>query len=163
MLTTALETLRHLGIPVASNKTEGPTTSLTFLGILIDTNKLELHLPSVKLVNLKVLLQEWIERKSCTRKELESLLGHLSHAATVIPQGRTFLRSLFSLLSHTFVPHHNVRLNLGARADIKWWATFLTEWNGTSFFPVPTVSTEVTSDASGCFGCGGFSAQHGWF
>ena len=32
-LSTALETLHFLGIPVAANKTEGPTTSLVFLGI----------------------------------------------------------------------------------------------------------------------------------
>ena len=163
VLATALDSLRQLGIPVAPSKTEGPTTLLTFLGILIDTHRLELRLPSEKLANLNTLIQGWIGRRSCTRRELESLLGHLSHAATVIPQGRTFLRSLFSLLPHTSGPHHNLRLNLGARADIKWWATFLTDWNGKLLFQVPTVSTEVTSDASGNFGCGGFSTHHGWF
>ena len=96
-LTTALETLNLLGIPVAADKTEGPTTSLVFLGILIDTNRSELRLPSDKLANLITLTQAWMGKKACTKKELESQVGHLSHAATVIPQGRTFLRSLFSL------------------------------------------------------------------
>ncbi len=32
---TALATLDFLGIPVAAHKTEGPTTALTFLGIVI--------------------------------------------------------------------------------------------------------------------------------
>ena len=161
--TSVIDTLNYLGIPVAVNKTEGPTTLLTFLGILIDTHKSELRLPHDKLSNLNSLLQEWTGKRSCTRKELESLLGHLSHAATVTPQGRTYLRSLFSLLPRAHTPHHNLRLNLGARADLQWWATFLKDWNGTSFFPVTTPSVQVTSDASGGFGCGGFSLPHGWF
>ena len=33
-LTTALHLLDRLGVPVANHKTEGPTTSLAFLGIL---------------------------------------------------------------------------------------------------------------------------------
>lgn len=72
---------------------------------------------------------------ACTRQELKSLLGHLSHAATVIPQGQTFLRQLFALLSLNRAPHHYLRLNAGARADLIWWQTFLQDWNGTSFIP----------------------------
>ncbi|KAL5516213.1 hypothetical protein EMCRGX_G001494 [Ephydatia muelleri] len=34
-----------LGIPVASEKLEGPTTTLTFLGIVFDTSEQQLHLP----------------------------------------------------------------------------------------------------------------------
>ena len=53
---TALDTLHFLGIPVAANKTEGPTTQLLFLGIFIDTHRSELRLPSDKLANLIALL-----------------------------------------------------------------------------------------------------------
>ena len=59
-LSTALETLHFLGILVAANKTEGPTTSLVFLGILIDTHRSELRLPSDKLANLVTLIQVWV-------------------------------------------------------------------------------------------------------
>ena len=38
---TALETQGQLGIPVATNKTEGPTSVLTFLGILINSHTFE--------------------------------------------------------------------------------------------------------------------------
>ena len=108
---------------------------LTFLGILIDTHKFELCMPLEKLTNLVKLIHMWTDTNSCTKKELESPLGHLSHAATVIPQGCTFLCSLFSLLLHAYAPHHILHLNLWTRADIKWWATFLNDWNGKSLFP----------------------------
>ena len=42
MLQLALQTLSRLGVPVAVNKTEGPCTSLTFLGICIDCHNFEL-------------------------------------------------------------------------------------------------------------------------
>ncbi len=97
-LTTATETLQWLGVPVANNKTEGPATLVVFLGIVIDTRSFELRLPLEKVQRLQALLQEWSHKKACTRKELESLVGHLSHAATMILPGRTFLHQFFDLL-----------------------------------------------------------------
>ena len=48
-LTVTLNTLNHLGVPVAEHKTEGPCCALVFLGILIDTTTFELRLPQEKL------------------------------------------------------------------------------------------------------------------
>ena len=162
-LTTALQMLTRLGIPVAVHKTEGPTTALVFLGILVDSYNFELRLPADKLARLQEAIWHWVPRHSCIRRELDSLLGHLSHAATVIPQGRVFLRQLFALLSLDRAPHYFIRLNAGARANLMWWQTFLQDWNGTSFFPAMTTSAEVFSDASETFGCGPFAFSHGWF
>lgn len=158
-----LHTFARLGIPVAPHKTEGPATILVFLGILIDSGNFELRLPADKLLRLHDAMSQYMRRSTCTRQELESLLGHLSHAATVIPQGRVFLRQLFSLLSLDRAPHHYIRFNAGAKADLMWWNTFLQDWNGSSFFPVMSTSIEVFSDASGTFGCGAFAHHHGWF
>ena len=161
-LAIASELLKSLGIPVAVHKTEGPTTTLDFLGILIDTHNFQLRLPTDKLTRLQNSMQTWVHRRRCRRHELESFLGHLSHAATVVKQGRIFLRELFPLLSHTRNQYHFVHLNLCARADLLWWHVFLQEWNGSSFFLSAPPSIEVTSDASGSFGCGALSS-YGWF
>ena len=163
VLRIALETLKALGVPVAIHKTQGPTPSLTFLGILIDTHSFELRLPADKLTRLQTLLSVWVGRTSCTKRDLESLLGHLSHAATVVVKGCTFLQHLFPLLSVNRPKHLPIRLNCGAKADLLWWQTFLQEWNGRSFFPATAPSIEVVSDASGSFECGAFSVNHGWF
>lgn len=126
----ALQTLKALGIPVAVHKTQGPTPSLTFLGTLIDTQTFKLRLPLDKLTRLQTLLKVWVGCTPCTKRDLESLLGHLSHAATVIVQGCTFLRQLFPLLTVNRPKHLPIRLNSGAKADLLWWQTFLQEWNG---------------------------------
>ena len=148
------------GIPVATHKTEGPATAVTFLGILVDTVKFQLRLPPEKIDRLRALVQSWHRKQSCTRKELESFVGHLAHAATVIRPGRIFLRQLFSLMSRVSKPHHFIRLNASVRADLQWWSHFLQLWNGSSFFPHPMPSTHVYSDASGLYGCGAFEC---WF
>ena len=113
----------------------------------MDTHLFELRLPADKLERIQEILRQWSGRRSCTRKELQSLLGHLSHAATVIIQcrmGRTFLRQLFNLLR---LAHQYICLNASARADLLWWRTFLQSWNGTSFFP------NRTPLDCGYFGC----------
>ena len=48
---------------------------------------------------IAVLLESWSLKQHCKRKELESLIGHFQHACKVIPQGRTFLQWMISLLS----------------------------------------------------------------
>ena len=152
-----------LGVPLASNKTEGPATCLTFLGISVDSSRWELRLPDDKMELIYALIQVWSRRSSCRRRELESFLGHLSHAATIIRQGRPFLHDLFQLLSVARQPHYFVRLTRGAKADILWWLCFLERWNGRSFFPPSTPSVHIYTDAAGSIGCGGFQVKGHWF
>ena len=93
-----LDECSQLGVPIASHKTEGPATVVTFLGIQIDTCKGELRLPLEKLQRLRDLLEEWRDRKGCTRRELETLIGQLNHACKVVRAGRSFLRRMIDLL-----------------------------------------------------------------
>eukprot|EP00731_Ephydatia_muelleri_P015118 Em0008g838a len=51
-LDVVLELCERLGVPLAMEKLEGPTTCLTFLGIEVDTEAMELRLPEMKLKSL---------------------------------------------------------------------------------------------------------------
>ena len=97
-LSILLDQCQQLGVPIATHKTEGPATTVTFLGIHVDTLAGELRLPQDKLTRLQELLRQWERRKSCTCKELESLIGLLNHACKVIRPGRAFLRCMIDLL-----------------------------------------------------------------
>ena len=166
-ITTLDRSCATLGVPVAEHKRDGPTTCLTFLGIEIDTKVGELRLPAEKLTRLQQLLSTWGDRKTCSRRELESLIGLLNHACKVVRSGRSFLRRMIDLL-HSVPMHplrpHLIRLNRAFRADLAWWRLFVAEWNGVSFLAPPrqTPITELATDASGSWGCG---AWHGsrWF
>ena len=110
---------------MAIPKLEGPTTCLTLLGIEIDTQALEIRLPNDKLQALQELIRSWLGRESCGKRELESLIGSLSHACCVVRSGKTFLRRLFQLLAVARKAHHNLRLNKSYRSDLFWWHAFL--------------------------------------
>ena len=90
---------QDLGLPIACEKCEGPSQVLVFLGIEVDMVKLKLRLPKDKLRKLKILVGERKNLKSCKRRELESLWGHLCHTCKVVRPGRHFLRGIFHFLS----------------------------------------------------------------
>ena len=123
-------TCSKLGIPLATHKSEGPATSINFLSIVIDTVAEELRLPEEKLDRLRMLLVEWRDKKVCTRRDLESLIGHLNHACKVVRPGRLFLRRMIDLLHHRKNVHY-ICLSRGFRSDLQWWKVFATTWNGT--------------------------------
>lgn len=131
----------------------------------MDASRMQLRLPQPKLERLKDLLEKWRGKKACTRRELESLIGHLSHACKVVRPGRRFLRGMIALLSVAKRPNHHIRLNESFRADLEWWKTFLSPWNGVSMLyearrRLP--DTEIWSDASGSWGCAAFWGRE-WF
>ena len=84
-LQTALHVCSHLGVPVASHKTEGPATQLTFLGIQIDTETMQLGLAQDKMTRILSLVLSWRSKRAATKQEaiphwsLESC-GHSSPA-----------------------------------------------------------------------------------
>ena len=94
-----LSVFARMKVPVAPEKLEGPATRLKFLGIILDTESLSLHLPQEKLAELRSLVASWLGKKFASAKELESLVGKLQHASTVVRSGRSFMRRrLFELL-----------------------------------------------------------------
>ena len=104
-----------------------------------------------------------MRRKSCTCKELESLIGSLQHACTAIQPGRTFMRSAIPLLKVAKCQHHHIRVSTDLRSDLAWWRIFARHWNGTALvIPHNAKQFEFTSDASGSWGSGAWYENY-WF
>ena len=93
-LDQALSLCQSLGVPIADGKTDGPSTSITYLGFELDTIALELRLPKEKLLQLRQRLTFWRQRRSATKREVLSLTGSLQHCCQAIVHGRPFLRCL---------------------------------------------------------------------
>ena len=162
-LSLAQSTCIELGFLVAREKPEGPATVLTFLGIEIDTVAMELRLPADKLARLHNLIDHWLNKRAASKRELQSIIGHLSHAATVVQPGRTFLCMLTEASKIPKQPDHLARLNTQCRADIGWWSLFFHHWNGRSYMPSEEITATLTSDASGSWGYGAIASNHHWF
>ena len=81
------EVCTYLGIPLALEKLEGPTQLLTFLGIVLDTSRMEIRLPEDKLSRIRAQLTIWLDKKKATKREILSLVGLLQHANKVVRPG----------------------------------------------------------------------------
>ena len=68
----------EFGIPLASDKSVGPVTMLTFLGLDIDTENMLIKIPQSKLDALVQMLEQFLTGKNITFKDLQSLVGSLS-------------------------------------------------------------------------------------
>lgn len=160
-----LDLFARLGVPIAREKTVGPSTAIKYLGIELDSVAGTLRLPREKLVRLQREIGRWTERKSCTKRDLLSLIGQLQHACCVVRPGRTFLRRMIGLSTTAKQLHHKIRLNKGFRSDLKWWSCFLPMWNGQGLFRATLGSSygaTLTSDASGSWGCGAYCSSGEW-
>ena len=164
-----LELFEYLGVPVAPEKVEGPAQVIVFLGIILDTIKLEAHLPPDKLEELRQLITQFTDARWVPLRELESFLGKLSFAARVVIPGRTFMRRLWDLLAkfNHGEPHFRIRLPDGCKEDLRWWKVLLTDWNGKAFFLdrqwTTSSSLGLYTDASGSIGWGAYYAsEHRW-
>ena len=134
---TIVHVAPNVGIPLAPEKLQGPSTCLVFLGIMIDTTCMETSLPADKLGGLLAEVQSWSSCKKCQKRDLLSLIGKLNFACRVIPAGRIFLRRLIDLSTTAKLPHHHITMNCEARRDIAWWLRFLPSWNGRAIIPDP--------------------------
>ena len=133
---------------------------MVVLGSEFDSVAQIARLPTDKLEVACRIVQQWRSRKWCNRGQLKSLIGHLQHAAKVVWPGRTFLHRMIDLLCCFRRRDHPIRLNHEFRLDLEWWHTFLSSWNGVSFWLFPGMSppadVEVVSDASGSLGFGAY-------
>ena len=167
-LSIILDVFRFLGIPIATDKTLGPSQVLPFLGVELDTVLFEARLPADKLREIKDLLQQLLGANHTTYGFLETFLGKLSFASRVVVPGRTFTRRLWDLKRryHKAKAHYRVKISAECRHDLLWWQVLLDQWNGRSFFlnAGNTSATDlgIYTDASGLGWGAYFGQQHRW-
>ena len=120
-LSSMLLTFRNLGISVAVNKTQGPENVLEFIGIILDSDKMEARLPLDKVERIQASLASFESRKLCTLKDLElqSLIATLNFACKVVPPGRPFLQRMVELTRNVTQPHHHMKLSSGFFKDLQ--------------------------------------------
>ena len=145
-----------LGIPLALEKVEGPSDSLTFLGITLDTQSMQARLPDDKLQRIRQQVGAWLspKKRKATKREILSLVGLLQHATKVVTPGRTFLSRMYHAAARLKCLSHYTWLTAAFHSDLRWWHLFATHWNGVGFFTGIRPNYEIHSDASGSWGCG---------
>ena len=144
-----LETLRFLGFHVAYDKLIYPSKAVTYLGIVLDTDRMELRLPEGKLTKLKGLLKSHLYRKRISKKDLESIAGLLSHCSQLVKGGRIFCKSTYELYK-VLVTSNKRYINLSENVvtDFNWWLRLFPFFNGTVKMWNPEFEYPMISDSS---------------
>lgn len=147
---------KELGVPLAEDKSIGPVTVLTFLGLEINTEEMLIKIPQNKLDALVETLENISRRNSITLRDLQSLVGSLNFFGKAIRSSRAFNRRFYDLTVRANKPHHFIKLNNEAKADIRMWLLFLRSYNGKTFFPesVWTSNEVLELFTDSCMGIG---------
>lgn len=157
---TLLRVFMSLKAPTVASKTIGPSQQIEFMGIVLDSVRMEARLPQDKLIRIKDLLGSFQKRRSVRLIELQSLIGTLQFACKVVVPGRTFLQRAIDLTRGVPNRFHHVRLNREFFKDLAMWRVFISKWNGRSFFlessTTPAPDLELYTDAASTLGFGGF-------
>ncbi len=72
-----------------------PTQIIVFLGILLDSVRMLAKLPEDELQNYSGQVEETLDKSKLSPWELQSVIGHLQFATTVVKVGKAFLRHLY--------------------------------------------------------------------
>ena len=83
---------QEINVPIAEDKTEWSMPCIIFLGILLDGHRFLLSLPIEKQRKALNLLNEVMNKKKVTIKQLQVLAGYLNFLNRAIVPGRTFSR-----------------------------------------------------------------------
>lgn len=87
-----------------------------------------MRLPDQKIEKIKAELGFWRNRKKATRKQLEILVGLLSHGARVIRDGKLYMHFLLEKLAESR-EKKRVKLKSEFHEDLSWWNTFVEKSN----------------------------------
>ena len=91
LLDVFFQVCNNLGVPIAEEKTCGPTTSFIFLGLVIDTKDLTVKIPIENVRQLQALLLNCLRKKKVTLKEIQAL----TFFSRAVPSARAFNRRFY--------------------------------------------------------------------
>ena len=127
--------MERIGMPVAKEKTLGPTALLEYLGLILNFVTQCLEIPEKKRVKCLALVQKIIDaytqKKRLTVKVIQQTAGSLNFICQALPAGRPFLASLYRLTrresGERCASGHHRRISKETCEDMRVFESFLSE------------------------------------
>ena len=143
----------ELGLVVAKDKNEGPTTRLVFTGTGIDTESMTIYVPEDRKKELMSLVGDAVEHGAAkgwvSYKKAASLVGKIMFACRAMPAAKPFGWHLMQALG---TGKKRVKIGDAAMRDLLWWQAHLPKWSGCSLLNlsewIAGKSIELETDAS---------------
>ena len=147
--------LKNANIEEAESKAHPPSTQMIFLGVLFNTDDLTLSISAQRLIEIKQLMGEWIQKNQATKKQLQSLIGVLKFVAACVIPGRSFFARMYFTMKTT--PDQGLHpINKSFFKDLIWWNKFITKYNGVSMMSSDRKADVVFTSDSCMSACGGW-------
>ena len=89
-----LESMQEIGVPIAEEKTEGPSQILIFLGLELDSREMLVRIPMAKIQEVMEKIMVILSKKSVKLKALQSLIGSLNFLLPGYCSRQAFLQAL---------------------------------------------------------------------
>ena len=131
MVRQFLDLCNCINCPISKDKTEWATTSIVFLGILLNGTNRTLAVPQDKKEKAKNLLKIAILKRKVTIKFIQWLTGTLHFLNKAIVPGRAFTWKMYLKLRVTnskgekLRQYHHIYLDSDFISDCKVWLSFL--------------------------------------
>ena len=103
---------------MAPEKTVGPSTTIGFAGIELDSVLMQAQLPSEKLVKCQDLICAFLKHWKVILQGVQSLTSLLNFACTVVVPGRPFLPRLIDSTLGIRNPHFLIWLTREVKEDL---------------------------------------------
>ena len=151
-MATAQYLLENLGFVINLEKScFTPTQTLEFLGFLVNTRDMTLHLPDYKVEAIKADCNDLIARHEVSVRELSQLIGRLTASIQAIFPAPLHYRHLQHLKHQALAQRKGydatIALSKEAEEELHWWLAHLNAWNGRAILH-PSPDLIIETDAS---------------
>ena len=149
---TATSLLEGLGFLVNHSKSQvQPVQGLTFLGLVVDSKKKTLSLPSHKVSEINKQVQSLLKHPTVSARKLAQVIGKLSATILAVQPAPLHYRGLQYLKHQALRVSRNydqqIRISPEAKQDQSWWIHNINTWNGRCL-QTPSPELEIETDAS---------------
>lgn len=164
----AVDLLVRLGFLISPKSCLDPSRTREFLGMTIDSHRLELRVPREKIRKFRQVVRQSLrldDQHRLTLRQLAGVIGKIQAMAPAVSPARLWSRHLLFAKNRALASsgsprtawNNVVRLSADSRIELEKWVNLLEHWNGKSFLP-PKTRHVVTTDASS-FGWGGWMGK----
>lgn len=123
--------LKQLGIEESFEKACYRSEIMVVLGIRFNTVTMTLSLTEEKMMEIVSELKKWKAKNDCSLKQMQSLVGKLNFAASVVRSGRVYMARLINTLrKNAQTRNGRIELSKDILNDIQWWSEYIRQQNG---------------------------------
>ena len=149
---------KELGISLAPRddpeKSFGPSTKGTVLGIVYDTEAWTWGLPEKRMRAILGDIDFLLDASCAKQEKIWSLVGKILNIMPLVPTGRFNIDHLHAANSVSDDRHHLVPLSVGLKRQLQFWRQILPVCSGAAAIPdpddgLPPWAVEVFTDAAG--------------